>query len=99
MKVQITDDVTGAHHGQVDGALTASTEEHGVVGWLGYSLFRKAVHILIVETVREHRRQGVATQLVDRLYADNPGWRIDWGMTTTEGTAFKTAIWRRGNDV
>jgi len=49
------------------------------------------VHVQMIETSPEFRRQGIATAMMDRLKQEWPGAKINWGMMTPEGTAFKRA--------
>lgn len=91
LKVQLRDEVVGAHHGQVDGWITAQAEDGRIVGRLKYSLFRGDAHIDIVEAAPEARRQGIGSKLVRELQEQNPNATLKWGMMTPEGTQLRRA--------
>jgi len=91
--VNIRNETRGVHHGQYDGVLTASDPETGEYrGHLDYAhLEEPGEEILIqwMEVPEEFRRQGIASQLVEKLKVENPGREINWGYTSEEGTAFR----------
>lgn len=68
-----------------------------VVGFLDYSVFRGKAHIDLVEVSPEHRRSGIARDLVDRLYRQFGRRGVEWGWVTESGGALRTSVaqdWR-----
>lgn len=94
--VDIRNETRGVHHGQYDGTLIANDPATGEYrGHLDYAhLEEPGEEILIqwVEVPEEFRRQGVASQLVEKLKAENPGREIAWGYTSEEGTALREVL-------
>jgi len=85
---KIWNDVYDYHGGETYGSVYA---DKGVqrIGHLDYGEFGGKVHIKMVETHPDFRRQGVASAMLDKLKSEYPGSRIKWGGTTQEGEAFK----------
>lgn len=90
-EIKILEEVTGAHHGQIDMVMTAYKGEESV-GYLQYSLYEDLPHISLIETMPPYRRQGIATRLLQQLQAQYPEAEIEWGMLTDEGKALYDAI-------
>jgi len=88
--MKLFSDCCGAHNGQVDMVMIAVTVEH-VIGHLYYSIFDGELHISTILVVEEHRRQGIATQMLRQMETDNPDLPIQWGMTTNAGTKLRTS--------
>ena len=84
-------DVTGFHHGQTDGVILAVRDDK-VVGGLDWQVYGGEVLIAWIEVAEECRRQGIGTGLVKRLKEDFPEEKIDWGMTTPDGTALRASM-------
>lgn len=58
-------DVTGAHHGQVDGVAYAYDPDSTVVyGRISWSSFEDETHINHVEVDPKFQRQGLATKMI-----------------------------------
>jgi hypothetical protein len=90
----VRNEVTGAHHGQVDGRIIAYLGERAV-GSLQWSEFRGETLIHMIRVSPELARRGVATKMYRTLKADTKG-RIKWGMLTPEGRAlYRTLKARR----
>jgi len=91
--VNIRNETRGTHHGQYDGVLIAADPATGEYrGHLDYAYLEEpGEEILIqwVEVPEEYRRQGIASQLVEKLKAENPGREVNWGYTSEEGTALR----------
>ncbi len=83
--VSITNDVTGSHSGQLNGTLRAKDGAGNTVAYLDWVKYGDEVSISMVETAPEARGRGLATSLVERLLEENPGARLEWGMSTPEG--------------
>lgn len=83
----------GAHNGQSD--MTLFAEQHGrTVGRIEYCLFNGEIHVQFITTAKHMRRKGVARSMAKQLQSEYPGVEIDWGMSTTSGTAFLDALKR-----
>jgi ribosomal protein S18 acetylase RimI-like enzyme len=92
----IIDEVTGSHHGQVDGLVkigNPNTDE--VYGLLSYSIHGNKLHINMVEVSPEYQRKGYATYMVNYLKRANRKQNTNWGFTTVEGTKFKKHVERK----
>lgn len=94
--VRLLYDVTGSHHGQVDGLVVAYAGDEPV-GQLDYSMFRGVPRIDMITVRQSWRRQGIATAMLDRLRLElGPlAARLDWGATTSDGTALRRAYQAR----
>jgi len=89
---KISNDVTAAYSGQVNGTLRAQDADGRTLAYLDWVQYGDRVSISMVETAPEARRQGLARKLVERLLDENPGARLEWGMTTPEGTALRAKM-------
>ena len=86
-------DVTGAHHGQVDGVAYAYDSDSKVVyGLINWSSFEDETYINHIEVNPKFQRQGLATRMIAFLKDKNDNEPINWGMTTPEGTELRKAI-------
>jgi GNAT superfamily N-acetyltransferase len=86
---KISNDVTASYGGQVNGTLRAQDAGGRTLAYLDWVRYGGGVSVSMVETAPEARRQGLARKLVERLLDENPGARLEWGMTTPEGTALR----------
>jgi GNAT superfamily N-acetyltransferase len=95
------DDVHGFHHGQTDGTIHALAPGQGYddksgswksAGQLHYTVFRGRTNIRNLDVHPDHQRKGVASGLYAELLKGRQHHEIDWGYTTPDGTAFKTAM-------
>lgn len=91
---EITDNVTNMYSGQVNGTLSAKIEGR-VAGHLDWQSYQDGIMIAYVETSEDARGKGVATALLDRLKADNPGQWVEWGMMTPDGAKLREAYDRK----
>lgn len=91
---EITDNVTAMYSGQVNGTLSAKIGGR-VAGHLDWQSYQDGIQIAYVETAEDARGKGVATALLDRLKADNPGQWIEWGMMTPDGAKLREAYDRK----
>ena len=85
--LKFTDECVGFSHDQKDmelGARDAVTTK--ALGYISYSIFQDEINIKMIET--HPKRQGIATQLYQKLKALHPGMKINHGMTTDEGEAW-----------
>lgn len=62
-----------------------------LIGQIQWQLYSDVLHIAWVEVADQSRRKGIAIQMLEYLVKDMPGYPIDWGMTTRDGTALKAA--------
>lgn len=90
MLLTIRNEVTGAHHGQVDGQVIAYLGDHPV-GVLEWSEFRGETLINMIRVSPDYPRQGIATGMYRMLKSESPG-KIKWGMMTPEGRALYRAL-------
>lgn len=91
-KWTIQNHVRNFHHGQMDCTLVLSDDTGARLGALLYSEFEQQPHIQMIETHEAHRRRGVATRMIHELQTLYPDQEIDWGMTTPDGEALRTAL-------
>ncbi len=97
-------DVRDAHGGEIYGSVRAAHPASNMyVGKIDYGAVTGAkpeVSVHMIEVAPEHRGQGVATQMMDKLreeFTENGREpKINWGMLTPEGSAFKKAYQSRG---
>jgi len=88
--------------GGYNGYFVARGPDGERLGYLDYqsaplytnSAGRPTVLLAMVEVEPQWRRQGVATQLIERLLEDFPGHSLSWGYMTSGGAALKEA-WDR----
>lgn len=59
------------------------------VGIIEYSIFQDEIYINNMLVKPERRREGIATQMMNKLKEFNSGLKINWGMTTPEGNKFQ----------
>ena len=84
-KRRITQYSTGAYSGQTDMRME-SYDGDKLAGYMEYSVYDDAPNIQYIHTEDEYRRQGVATEMLQKLQAEYPDAEINWGMTTPDGT-------------
>ena len=53
-----------------DGICLAAEDEHGLVGYLVCARYDRVWHLMNVAIAPEHRRRGVATDLIERLFGE-----------------------------
>ena len=99
----IRNDVRDAHGNELYGTVRAATaafvtDTKQYVGKIDYGAitgYKPEVSIHMIEVDPAHRGQGVASKMMDKLreeFTENgKAPKINWGMTTPEGTAFKKA--------
>jgi predicted GNAT family acetyltransferase len=86
--LSLADEIIGASYGQVDGQVVARVNGK-VVGILDYSKYEGILKVKHVEVLGDVRRQGVATQMYDKMLASNPEARLGRATMTPEGVAFR----------
>ena len=86
--------LTDYHNNQHDGHIIA-TDNGEPRGLLEFSLFDGKVYINWIITHHQHRRQGIATQMVDALTTEHTG-PIIWMGTTPDGTALRESLDLKG---
>ena len=60
-----------------------------ILGYVQYSVYNNHAYVQMIEVKESMRRKGVATALMQSLYSDYK--KVNWGMTTDDGTKFKKA--------
>ena len=90
--MQLETALTDYHHKQHDGHITAHTEDGEPRGLLEFSLFGGKVHLSYIITHHAHRRQGIATMMINKLTAEF-GSPV-WSLTTPDGTALRESLER-----
>lgn len=60
-----------------------------ILGYVQYSVYNNHAYVQMIEVKESMRRKGVATALMQSLYSDYK--KVNWGMTTDDGTKFKRA--------
>jgi ribosomal protein S18 acetylase RimI-like enzyme len=100
-KVTYENDIYDAHGNETYGTVRCKGPNGQTVGYIDYSLYddyeihtesgepAEVIHIKMVETHRDARRKGIATKMLQKLKADNPGSLINWGGLTPDGGKFK----------
>ena len=87
LKVHVYDEMLDYHSGQSYCKLTAYDEkDEEVIGWLDYSIYKNVIDVDFIKT--KVQRQGVGTLLMNTLKDTNKGKKINYGLTTEEGTPF-----------
>ena len=98
-------DVRDARGGEIYGSVRAAHPASNMyVGKIDYGAVTRStpqqVSVHMIEVAPEHQHQGVATQMMDKLreeFTENGREpKINWGMMTPEGSAFKKAYQSRG---
>lgn len=59
-----------------------------VVGHLNYYMQGDTLQIEMISVGDEYKRQGIATQLIEKMKQDHPGFRIEPGLVTHQGQPF-----------
>lgn len=90
--IELQNDCFDSHGGEVFCKLQAVENGDKTVGYVDYSLYEDEIHIKMIRVVEDSRRKGIATELLDRLRKDNPGYALNWGMMTDEGAALKAKV-------
>ena len=81
-------DVTAFYCGQMNGVIYAIAGDD-FIGQLDWQKYGGDVLIAWIEVDESHRRNGVGSGLVQRLRDEFPDEQINWGYTTTDGTALR----------
>jgi hypothetical protein len=99
--LSFSEELTGAYKGQKNIDLVAK-KDGKQVGLLQYVEFNKEPSISYIEVAKGEQGKGVGADLVKKLQQEYPDKKIDWGMTTPEGTKLKqkldtqlTNIWKQ----
>jgi GNAT superfamily N-acetyltransferase len=89
-KPNVWSDYRDYYHGDNYGSIYADLGDKriGHLDFSGNNLDQEA-RIQHIETDPDHRRQGVATAMLNKLREDYP--KLNWGGTTPDGTALKKA--------
>jgi len=91
-QVNIKSEVTSAYKGQINGRVTATNEKGTPIGALDYQQFGDEVLIAWIGVTPDYQHQGIAKKLYEALQKEWPDKKIQWGMTTPEGTALRKSI-------
>lgn len=89
--LELSDEVTGSHHGQTDATITA-TRGGEAVGSLEYTVFNGEPAISMVHVVADARRDGIGRELVQELQRKFPDQEIKWGGMTPDGAALRESL-------
>lgn len=89
---KIQNQVLSFYSGQMDAMLSAEGPQGETIGYIKYAEYQEIPYIQYIEVDEKHRRQGVATRLLQELQNLYKGKEIDWGMTTEDGTKLKQSI-------
>jgi len=81
-------ETTGAYSGQIDLRIVARNESGEYLGRIDYAEFEGKAHINMLEVEKEHRRKGVATQLLSALEKEYSKEKVIRGMLTEDGAKF-----------
>jgi GNAT superfamily N-acetyltransferase len=90
--ITIRTEVTDVYKGQINSEIIASDRNNNVVGVLQYQELGDEVLIAWIQVRPEYRRKGIATKLYQALLRECPEKKIEWGMTTDEGTMLRKSI-------
>jgi GNAT superfamily N-acetyltransferase len=79
-----------ADHGEGESTVTlCALDDSGTeIGWLKYERHRYGVSILCAVVGPAYRRRGIASMLMDKVYADNPDAVISRGVVFDNGRRF-----------
>ena len=89
--VTFREELTGHYSGQSN--LTLFAEIDGkTVGTLEYAIFNGDPSISMVEVQPAYQRKGIGKAMVLHLQKQHPHKEIEWGMTTTDGTALQNSL-------
>jgi ribosomal protein S18 acetylase RimI-like enzyme len=100
LNLRFRSELTGHHHGQSDMVIIAylvspdKTQEDMPVGFIQYVYFEDEIHISFIKVHDKFLRQGIGTRMIEYLKQENPGVKINIGMTTPTGTPFFDAMKR-----
>jgi ribosomal protein S18 acetylase RimI-like enzyme len=83
--VAIEDEVNDIHSGETFSTMSAKVNGE-IVGTLEYGEYEGKPNVKMIEVQPEHRRQGIATKLLQELQKKYPEQEIDFGMSTEDGT-------------
>jgi len=59
-----------------------------VIGHLNYYTQGNTLQIEMIEVGEDYKRQGIATQLIEKMKQDHPGFRVEPGLITHQGQPF-----------
>lgn len=87
--VVIANDTLDAHRGEVYCVIQAKYNNH-IVGIINYSIYNREINIKYMEVSPFLRRKGLGTKMMNNLkmYADQSGFTINYGMLTRDGSNF-----------
>jgi len=89
----ITNEVTAAYSGQVNGVIRAKDAAGKQIGYIDWVNFRDEISISMIAVSEEARGAGVATKMVERLLEESPdAIGLKWGMMTPDGFALKAKL-------
>src|SRR3990167_1898412 len=88
-------ELTAAYKGQKNLIVRAVDPKTGKqAGYIEYTEFQGNPQISFVKVEPDYQKQGIGKQLVAKLQSEYPDKKIDFGMTTPEGTKLKEYIER-----
>jgi 2'-5' RNA ligase/GNAT superfamily N-acetyltransferase len=89
-------DVYDCHQGECFGAIygsyKAASPSAPVAAKLTYSTYENEIHVKMIEVHPQIRRRGVGTKLYNRLKQEYPDMKINWGMSTPDGTEWLKSV-------
>jgi len=88
MKITYTNEVLNAHHGQTDCEAGIYVDGE-IMGYVQYVLYGNELTISDILVRPEERRKGYASRLVKYILQENPGYKYEESMKTTDGSNFK----------
>jgi GNAT superfamily N-acetyltransferase len=89
---RIAHELSDAYKGQKNFLVRMHGPDDAPIGVLDYTLFDGELSVNDVVVRPEFRRQGIATELYERMLAEHPGAALSGSMTTPDGTAFRSAF-------
>lgn len=98
--VKVQDDIYDSHRGEAFGQITVAMAGR-LLGRLDYSIYEGEATIQWIEVGSDVRGQGFAELMIRELMSANnahdavPYRKINWGMSTPEGTRLKQSMDRK----
>jgi GNAT superfamily N-acetyltransferase len=92
INVNFNDSVTDSFKGQVNGRMKAVSNSGVELGHIDWAADAKSIKIQNIEVKPALRRRGIGTKLVEKLKAENPDLKLEWGGTTEDGAKLRAAV-------
>ena len=90
--IQYSNNVVDAHGGELFGEILARGTNGRLAGYIEYSVWMNEVHVKMIQTHKDVRRNGVARSMMKKLQEEYPECEINWGMTTDLGTYLRDGM-------